>query len=601
TEGGFGSKQRRNSFPKAKNSRPLSSSSLQTHPPQDTMPTIELPIRSAMVASDSTAQQKPALSTLPTEIKNEIFSYLLLGKNVKYSTGGTAPGHSYTFHVSITRTNKKLHKEANDYLRSHNEFALIHLRYPRLLSGFSPYIAVGKKVKNFQKPAIEITVEDLEPKAQWPYHEPEFGRPSDRVYVQRVLFLSQDLPHYTRQIQLEIHVWPSLQIYVHPSRGSRPLQYTPAVVKNDRKIAWKINPSHRTDLTREECRARQERLIAPMAAVIGHGQAVRFPGVDADIADRAIRFMTPRIVSVDAVGWNLLEQMQDQKRHLDNVLVHGFGEPHDLCKAYVMVAQLVHEARAWTPCSPQYNTALLLHTPYSGIAQSRSHPLALMSFRNHAEVSSPSDVWLHGVATIGLECLLNAMNLALDTGNFNPLLNTDAASIVWRMTTQAWCFKPLREELLDMAHHYEAWSEVFSDLTQDFMDQNHLEVAISDLEHGVSHGRTNEYVQDDIKCLKEIMRTEQLPKDMYKDFAPGLRRRKRLFTEPLNLVRPKDLHGWTSDAIDNMDSKLRSSIIKHSNAAIKSKKPVPVETTRSEGHVMLKIINGTPWTPETAR
>ena len=57
-----------------------------------------------------------------------------------------------------------------------------------------------------------------------------------------------------------------------------------------------------------------------------------------------------------------------------------------------------------------------------------------------------------------------------------------------------------------MAHHYEAWSEVFSDLTQDFMDQNHLEVAISDLEHGVSHGRTNEYVQDDIKCLKEIMR-----------------------------------------------------------------------------------------------
>lgn len=87
---------------------------------------------------------------------------------------------------------------------------------------------------------------------------------------------------------------------------------------------------------------------------------------------------------------------------------------------------------------------------------------------------------------------------------------------------------------------------------------------------------------------------------MYKDFAPGLRRRKRLFTEPLNLVRPKDLHGWTSDAIDNMDPKLRSSIIKHSNAAIKNKKPVPVETTRSEGHVMLKIINGTPWTnPET--
>lgn len=94
--------------------------------------------------------------------------------------------------------------------------------------------------------------------------------------------------------------------------------------------------------------------------------------------------------------------------------------------------------------------------------------------------------------------------------------------------------------------------------------------------------------------LDSVTQTEQMPGNIEEGFAPGLRRRKCKFTEPLNLVRPKDLHGWTSDAIDNLDAEVRKSIITYSDAAIKSKIPVPAENTRSEGHVMLKIIDGTP-------
>jgi hypothetical protein len=281
---------------------------------------------------------------LTIDIKHEIFSYLLLGKNVIYSTGGHAPGHIYTFHVKFMRVNKQLYKETHDYLRSRNEFALIHLKYSRLPSGFAPYIAVSKIVEKFREPAIEITVEDLEPKAQWPNHKYLLNRPSDRLYVQRVLFLSQDLPHYVRQIQLKIYVWPSSQIYVHPVHGSRPLQYTLTIVRNNRKMAWKINPNHRTDLTLEERQARQERLIASMTALFGHGLAVQFPGVDADIAARVLQSMTPRIVSVDTIGWNLLENMQAQKRRLDECLVDDFGEPHDLYQSYVLTAMLAYDA-----------------------------------------------------------------------------------------------------------------------------------------------------------------------------------------------------------------------------------------------------------------
>lgn len=83
---------------------------------------------------------------------------------------------------------------------------------------------------------------------------------------------------------------------------------------------------------------------------------------------------------------------------------------------------------------------------------------------------------------------------------------------------------------------------------------------------------------------------------MHDDFAPGLRRRKRQFTEPLNLLRPKKFHGWTSDTTDNLDDEVKKSIIKHSDAAIRGKTPLPAEKTRSVGHVMLGIIDGTPKT-----
>jgi len=54
------------------------------------------------------------------------------------------------------------------------------------------------------------------------------------------------------------------------------------------------------------------------------------------------------------------------------------------------------------------------------------------------------------------------------------------------------------------------------------------------------------------------------------------------------------MHGWTSEAIDNLSPELQRSIINHSDAAIKSKKIVTAEKTRAEGHVMLHLYDGTP-------
>lgn len=466
---------------------------------------MDLPIRPAAPSSPP-SRANPTLTTLPLDIKHEIFSYLLLGKNVKSSTGGHAPEHCYTFHVKFMRVNKQLYKETYHYLRSRNEFALAHFKYPRLLSGFAPYIEVNKKVKNFREPAIEITVEDLEPKAQWPNCNLMFHRPSAPIYVQRVLFLAQDLPHFTRQLQLEIHVWPSSQIYVHPPRDSLPLQYTPTVVRNNRKIIWKVNKGHRTDLTREESRARQERLTAPMSTVFGHGITVRFPNVDADIAARTTQSMTPRLVSVDAVGWNLFENMRAQKFRLDEALTNGFGEALDLMQAYVLTAQLAYNTPdTWHQYTRHYNTALLFNTPYAP-DRSIKQPLALSSFNSRATRDTSTDVWLHGIATLGVECILNAMGLALDTGNYVLLLSPDMTRTVWHMASEPHCEALLRPELLVTAYHYKVLSQVLLDAKQQIIENDHMHIAMMRLEYGSFHDLQDEFYLEDIECLEELIR-----------------------------------------------------------------------------------------------
>ncbi|KAH0344468.1 hypothetical protein KCU83_g8340, partial [Aureobasidium melanogenum] len=101
------------------------------------------------------------------------------------------------------------------------------------------------------------------------------------------------------------------------------------------------------------------------------------------------------------------------------------------------------------------------------------------------------------------------------------------------MANNPCCSKSIRQELLDTVHHYRAWSRVFSDIIERVLDEDHLKMAVFDLEHGSSDDQDISCVLEDIKCLEEIVKNEHTPGNMEEDFAPGLRQRKRKFTEPL--------------------------------------------------------------------
>lgn len=274
--------------------------------------------------------------------------------------------------------------------------------------------------------------------------------------TERILFLAQDLPHFCRHLQLEIHVWPSSQIYVHPDRGSTSVQYSPMNVKNTRKIVWKVNNSHRSDLTLHERRARQQNLISSISEVVGHDLAIQFLGVEQDIAAQATAHMTPRIVSVDAAGWNLLENMQSQKRHLDESLVRGPHGSKMLRRAYAMLAQSVNASRLWLQYTRQYNAAFLLSTPYR---LAPDLPVSRMSFRDHDEFHATGSPWFNHVFTTALQCLFNALSLSLDHDDFDFL--SQAGRYGWILCTNFDLHSVLPPEINSLAIHYNDCTGLF--------------------------------------------------------------------------------------------------------------------------------------------
>lgn len=209
-----------------------------------------------------------------------------------------------------------------------------------------------------------------------------------------------------------------------------------------RKIVWKVHGSHRLDLTTDERRARQKRLIAPIAAVKGLQPPVFFVGLDADIA--ALQSTTSRIYAVDAVGWDLFEQLQSQKRYLDEIAINALRNPRDpLARAYLKITQLGRWAVPWFSVELPPNTALIVDSPRPG------------PFRLKTKNLSAAQKWLYGLARIVFECTLNAAGLALDQGHY--YLSAQASKLAFGFLEEPTCDTPMPKQMLAFAKHILTW------------------------------------------------------------------------------------------------------------------------------------------------
>ncbi|KAI5255306.1 hypothetical protein E4T42_02000 [Aureobasidium subglaciale] len=240
-----------------------------------------------MCSTTSSAYGGRTLDTLPPEVKDEIFSYFLLGKNVKYSTMDKRPGHRYKVETSTMLVNKRLNQDASMYVRSHNEFVLIHARWFAFevdQGRFLPYVAIGNAAKTFKFPTVEANIKHQGTKCGCtPGSDCSVRQQRVPEKTTRALLMAENLDIFVRHLKLAYHIWPSLPIYIHSVPSDRPVKWSASPAQTHIDFVWKINKPIRQDLTRDELHKRQVRLSAPIFKLVNHGQNVKILGAEHDL------------------------------------------------------------------------------------------------------------------------------------------------------------------------------------------------------------------------------------------------------------------------------------------------------------------------------
>ena len=397
---------------------------------------------------------KLTLETLPPEIKNEIFSHLLLAAKVKYSTNGKWPGSKYKFDTTIMRVSKQMKQDATAYLHSQNEFALISSKFFAFevdKRRFLPNVATGKAARTFKSPAIEATITHVGTTI-CACCNPKKHNSKDRVT--HALFLVANLEHLVRELRLTFHIWPSKPIYIISKSDESPVQHIPVNVDTQVKIVWKVNPSHRQDLNVAERRARQTRLLAPLDFPTGSGKQISVIGVDKDISRKVTEKHMPRILSIDAVGWDLYNLLKAQKGHLDNVLSQNPPSLSRLMDSYTDLACV-----GWPLGAQSHlrNASVVRNVNMHGNMIS----LCLMPFEDLDDeeyAAALTDSWQTSILSLVLDCMFTVLRLGFEDESFGGM--RDVLALISRL--HMYTFRPgqrhlLPHRLMVLLGHYMTW------------------------------------------------------------------------------------------------------------------------------------------------
>ncbi|KAI5272960.1 hypothetical protein E4T47_03707 [Aureobasidium subglaciale] len=491
---------------------------------------------------------KRTLETIPIEIKDNIFSNLLLGAKVKYSTNGSWPGYKYKFDTTIMRVSKRMKQNATSYLHSQNEFALIHSKFFAFeidKKRFLPAVATGKAARTFANPAIEATITHLHP-TLCACCNPQEHSAKDRVT--HALFLFADLQHLVRELRMTYHMWPSKPIYVVSEAGVSPVLHIPVNVDTQTKVVWKINPSQRQDLTDVERRARQTRLLVPLDFPTGCGKKISIVGADPDIIALEI---SARILSVDAVGWDLYNLMLSQKRYLDGLLSEDSTSISNLIHSYTDLACVgspLDIVGHWA------NASVVRYVNMHGMMIS----LCLMPLEDlddEAYNEAVADSWQLAVSSLVLDCLFTVARLGLEDKTFDHL--KDCVETILHVVTNT--FRP-GMHLFDgrfkaLLGHYMTWyslhqTDAVNMYTQgvDMLTEFMKLLPVDDEDY------IGRYMAEDIEFLKRAAagKVEARKADFGRFAFPcinfqGLLTRPRIHNIHVDVKPPRvTLQGWTT-------------------------------------------------------
>lgn len=402
---------------------------------------ISLQIRIAEELENDIPKENPTLGSLPLEFKNEIFSNLLLSTKVKYDCLAVGPRlKKYAFHTAIFRANKQLGAEATSYLYTHNNFAVVTHKYAGfeniLADGCVPTIAPSLTMP-FLHPAIFV---NLKLTQTCTCGKNDCADPSEVAPRKKLLMLVDDLPMVISMLQIWYHVFCGSNTFILSDPEEEKITSASHCdeTRAELRLCLKDNPL--VHLTRKEREVRQRKLVTPFTVIQNACQTVYVTGdVFPQVAKDVSQAMMPKIVWLNAVGWDLYDVVTHHKRRLDGILDDACM--HWLGNIYEHIGLVACNNNALFACQIGEDT-----------------PLAIRSLPCDAVEVSKS--WQFGVLVTGVDCLLVAAGLAMKCG-YHPMvynLATSYSAQLNRMST----FRKL-SPILSKHSHTITWVSVRSE------------------------------------------------------------------------------------------------------------------------------------------
>lgn len=170
----------------------------------------------------------------------------------------------------------------------------------------------------------------------------------------------------------------------------------------------------RQDLTQAELRERQIRLLDPISKLVNHGQNVKILGAEHDLVSSTVRAMTPRLLSLDAVGWDLYDLIKAEKQYLDQIPNHQTVRQLELSNAYQHIAGL---GWLFPDNNESPSTAFIFKADSPGFNE-EGVPVAYWSMEN-GQHDQDTSCWQYNVQILSLDCTLTMAKMALDMKGHN--------------------------------------------------------------------------------------------------------------------------------------------------------------------------------------
>lgn len=445
---------------------------------------------------------------IPQELRDHVYSYLLLGDNV--SQVGHKDNRVYQFHTNILAVNKKVNQEASKYLFTKNTFVIVSHKWDgldRFLKSTGVPIVADHSTSKLKQHSIRIHLSGKVP--------PNHTQP--KLDLQSFIMHFDHLPRLVLSLQWLQYTVKGPYLFVTSAAGTPITTTTSTTATIHKPPITKIQL--RSTEHRQITPALQHELLEPFKSLIGGAQkVVLLNTADEEHAIPLRKGMSPTLVWPSAYRWSEYETILSIKQVMDELADSGRLET--AYRNYGKVAHLAlnYQDRDVVPPIDSDSAAVLRQHEY-----------------------------------LGIDCGVSAGFIALRLAG--TLSNTPDLATMWMSRARNALYDTISAKGAGNAgdwHHLDhlfVLSKLFPFDRSGGLQRPNLDEALEDFQLAAEEWPADRYLAHDLALIERLVGEPWTPETIYEAVKASSAcmldiRRFETATKANALERPKRLVGW---------------------------------------------------------